>query len=52
MSSLFRVELLAVADEYLVGQIYTVAVGFYDPADNLARRQCRRRTQSVSPQSD
>src|SRR5215472_9046784 len=29
MSSLFRVELLAVADEYLVGQIHTVAVAFY-----------------------
>jgi hypothetical protein len=35
MSSLFRVELLAVADEYLVGQIHTVAVAFYDPVDYL-----------------
>ena len=35
MSSLLRVELLAVADEFLVGQIYTVAVAFYDPVDNL-----------------
>jgi len=35
MSSLLRVELLAVTDEFLVGQIYTVAAAFYDPADNL-----------------
>ena len=35
MSSLLRVELLAVTDEFLVGQIYTVAVAFYDPADYL-----------------
>ena len=35
MSSLLRVELLAVTDEFLVGQIYTVAAAFYDPADYL-----------------
>ena len=35
MSTRLRVELFAVADEFLVGQIYTVAVAFYDPVDNL-----------------
>ena len=44
MSSQLRVELLAVADEFLVGQIYTVAAAFYDPAEYLG-------TPAVPPQN-